>query len=243
MFWRQKRQYRRLGDFTQTTVGYNTSLVKEEVARDAVFGLPGNGLRFLDVGAGDRELRYLLGIRANLELDEALYASNRTRFDAKFSYVAHDLESGDITGDICAQSFPDDHANLVNYFDVVYSNNVFEHLRRPWVAAKNIVALLRPGGIAVTIAPFALRYHEVPADYFRYTHAGLAALFEDAGARVLVSGYDITGRRNDWQGGGLHNDVVPVDELGAWRENWFVVTVAERSRRSSAGGEPLSDAT
>ena len=228
MFWRRKSTHKKLGDFTRTTVGYDTSLRKEDVAREAIFGLAGTGLTFLDIGAGDGDLAYLLGVRSNLEVDEAFHRPNRIRFDAKFRYFSLDLEKGDIIGDICSASFLAEHGALAGHFDVIYSNNVFEHLRRPWVAAQNIVAMLKPGGIAVTIAPFAVRYHEVPADYFRYTHTGLASLFEDAGARTVISGYDITGRRNDWQGGGAHNDIVPVDELGAWRENWFVVTVVKK---------------
>ena len=117
----------------------------------------------------------------------------------------------------------------------MYSNNVFEHLRRPWTAARNAVWLLAPGGICITIAPFAIRYHESPVDYFRYTHSGLAALFEDAGpVRTLLSGYDISGRRNDWQGQGATHDVCPEDRFGAWRENWFVVTVVEKLASESA---------
>ncbi len=31
---------------------------------------------------------------------------------------------------------------------------------------------------------------------------------------VLETGYDIIGRRNDWQGSGEHNDIVPTDRFG-----------------------------
>jgi hypothetical protein len=45
---------------------------------------------------------------------------------------------------------------------------------------------------------------------------------------VLVSGYDLRGRRNNWQGDGTAADLVPVDRFGAWRENWFVVTIVRK---------------
>jgi hypothetical protein len=106
---------------------------------------------------------------------------------------------------------------------------VFEHLRRPWAAARNILDLLRPGGSCITIAPFSLRYHESPEDHFRYTHTGLVALFEEhAPVRTVLAGYDIAGRRNNWQGLGTANDTVPADEFGAWRENWFTIAIVEK---------------
>jgi SAM-dependent methyltransferase len=221
--------FRVLGDHTKTEAGYETGLCKEAVARAAIEGRAGN---FLDVGGGDGNLAYLLGIRENLDYDAAMHAANRARFDERFVYHCLDLEAktpGTIVADLCARDFRAQMAQWQGFFDVVYSNNVFEHLRRPWLAAEHILWLMKPGAVCVVIAPFALRYHAVPEDYFRYTHRGLVALFEDAGAvRVVVSGYDIKGRRNNWQGMGRHNDIVPIDACGAWRENWFVVTVVEK---------------
>jgi SAM-dependent methyltransferase len=225
---------RRLGNFDETEVAYDTSLVKEQVARDYLFSLPGEGLTFLDVGARDGRLDYLLGIHRNLEIDEELYRRNKTRFDAKFRYFGVDLEPAGadehvLSGDICADDFLDTHGGRRGFFDVVYSNNVFEHLRRPWAAAGTILGLLKPGGACITIAPFSLRYHESPEDHFRYTHTGLVALFEEhAPVHTVVTGYDITGRRNNWQGLGTAQDIVPVDEFGAWRENWFVIAIVEK---------------
>jgi hypothetical protein len=127
-----------------------------------------------------------------------------------------------VAGDICCTDFIQQHADLLNGCAAIYSNNVFEHLRRPWQAARNIWAMLQGGGVCITVVPFSQRYHESPGDYFRYTHKGIESLFEDAGKiEVIRSGYDILGRRNDWQGSGVENDSVPEDEFGAWRETWF----------------------
>ena len=94
---------------------------------------------------------------------------------------------------------------------------------------ENIEKLLKPGGMVITIAPFSIRYHECPSDFFRFTHKGLEQLFNNAGNfETLISGYDITGRRNNWQGTGFGNDIVPVDKFGAWRENWFVVNISKK---------------
>lgn len=225
---------RRLGDFSIAEIAYDTSVEKEEAARQLIFGLPGEGLTFLDVGARDARLDYLLGIRRNLEFDNELYERNLATFRDKFRYYGVDLDptpgsNNVLVGDICSESFVDEQAQFIDFFNVVYSNNVFEHLRHPWIAARNLVRLLAPGGVCITIAPFAIRYHEAPQDYFRYSHTGLTSLFEDAGdVEVLASGYDVTGRRNNWQGGGLARDIVPVDSFGAWRENWFTVVVVKK---------------
>lgn len=223
----------RLGNFDRTDVGYDVSLAKEELARKYVLDRPGDGLRFLDVGARDGRLSYLLGIDRNLRYDEDVWRANHARFAAKYEYYGLDLtpEAAErvLTGDVCDPSFVADRPEYEGFFDVVYSNNVFEHLRKPWLAARNIVGMLRPGGICITITPFSLRYHESPADYFRYTHTGLSSLFEDAGpVKTLLAGYDLYGRRNNWQGLGTANDTVPVDSFGAWRENWFTVCISEK---------------
>jgi len=225
---------KKLGNFSRTDVGYDVTQVKEEVARQYILGRPGTGQKFLDVGARDGQLTYLLGINGNLEYVESEYRKNKAAFAEKYQYFGLDLQPSDdpsvLTGDICTTEFASNHPTFGGFFDVIYSNNVFEHLRRPWIAASNLMQMLKPNGICVTITPFSLRYHECPGDYFRYTAPGLISLFEDAGnIKVHVGGYDITGRRNNWQGGGEANDICPVDHFGAWRENWFTVVIIEKT--------------
>jgi SAM-dependent methyltransferase len=206
-------------------------LKKEEVARRYILKKRGANLKFLDVGSRNSKLEYLLGIRKNLEFDNVLYNDNYKLFNSKYQYFGLDIHNPDnvrnvIIQDICNENFTEEYND---YFDVIYSNNVFEHLKKPWVAARNIFKMLKKGGIVVTITQFSIRYHECPADYFRYSHIGLNSLFEECGeVKILESGYDISGRRNNWQGQGGENDIVPVDNFGAWRENWFTVSVVEK---------------
>ncbi len=223
----------RLGDFSASPTGYRTDLIKEEVSRRHVFSHPGNDLNFLDVGARDGQLTYLLGMSANLKFDQAFYDQNMASFKAKYRYHGMDLLPADdervLSGDACDPAYLDQHPAYREKFDVIYSNNVFEHFERPWIAAANLNALLKPGGLIITVVPFAQRYHESPGDFFRYTHKGIEALFASAGQfEVLESGYDICGRRTNWQGGGKHNDIVPLDKFGAWRETWFSVCVVRK---------------
>jgi SAM-dependent methyltransferase len=216
---------------------YRNDLDKEEVSRRYILEeLParssGARLRFLDVGGRDGELTYLLGGTAPLAFDAEVRRRNKQKFDSLYDYFCVDLIPAGpnvLHGDICDRAFLDAYHGFLGSFDIVYSNNVFEHLARPWVAAEVLLALLRPGGLCVTIVPFSQRYHESPGDYFRYTHTGISKLFETAGpVRVLEAGYDIRARRYDWQGSGEANDVVPVDRYGAWRETWFAVSVVEK---------------
>ena len=53
--------------------------------------------------------------------------------------------------------------------------------RRGVTRRKQIYLILKPGGYMLWHTPFMFPFHGVPADYFRYTHAGAAAVCEDAG--------------------------------------------------------------
>lgn len=225
----------RVGDFSRPP-SQAFDLDKEELSRRYVLGTSapsGIGLRFLDVGGRDGKLSYLLGYDGPLHFNQSLYERNKSLFAKKYEYFGVDLlPAGDrvLSGDLCAPSFLDAYPEFPSSFDIVYSNNVFEHFARPWIAAENLLRLLKPGGLCITIVPFAQRYHESPGDYFRYTPQGIISLFESAGAiEILEAGFDIKARRYDWQGDGAANDVVPVDRLGAWRETWLTCVVIRKS--------------
>lgn len=110
-------------------------------------------------------------------------------------------------------------------YDVVISVDVFEHVTRPWLAASEIVRILKPGGISYTSTLFAWRYHPVPIDYWRFTPDCLEFLF--GGLDCIEAGFDATERRRDIRGRG-RLDQVPIDALGGWRENWRVMHVGRK---------------
>jgi SAM-dependent methyltransferase len=229
---------RKLGRFDLVDTCYRTDYVKEEISRQYVFAHPGEVLNFLDVGARDGALTYLLGIRKDLVFDEQFYREQLAAFRAKYQYFGMDLLPADdaqvLSGDACAPDYLERNPAFLGKFDVIYSNNVFEHFQRPWIAAANLEKLLKPGGLMITIVPFAQRYHESPGDYFRYTHKGVESLFQSVGAfDVLESGYDLCGRRTNWQGSGHGNDIVPTDHFGAWRETWFTVSILRKIKSTS----------
>ncbi len=92
-----------------------------------------------------------------------------------YQYLAMDLEPRAehvVVGDIChCPEIPD------NTYDVVASYDVFEHLQRPWDAARECIRITKPGGLLVHRTLFAYRYHPIPIDYWRFTAQGLEYLF------------------------------------------------------------------
>lgn len=73
-------------------------------------------------------------------------------------------------------------------YDVVICEQVLEHVVDPFLAAKHLFDLCRPGGHVVVSTPFLIKHHELPLhgmfDYWRFTPRGLRALLERAGLEV-----------------------------------------------------------
>ncbi|MEN3794737.1 class I SAM-dependent methyltransferase [Fulvimarina sp. MAC3] len=76
--------------------------------------------------------------------------------------------------DVCAETLDD-------RYDLIIADQVFEHLKKPGAAARNIYTMLKPGGYFIIATPFLLRVHASPIDCNRWTETGLAQLLEDAG--------------------------------------------------------------
>ena len=70
--------------------------------------------------------------------------------------------------------------------DMVMCNQVFEHVRQPFDAAKSLFHMIRPGGLLLWSAPFLERSHAVPKDFFRYTGDGAREVLQSAGFKVEV---------------------------------------------------------
>jgi SAM-dependent methyltransferase len=71
-------------------------------------------------------------------------------------------------------------------FDLVYSHQVLEHIPKPWLAGKELVRVLQPGGIGIHTTCAYNPRHGLPAfnDYYRFLPDGLAELFD--GIEILV---------------------------------------------------------
>jgi SAM-dependent methyltransferase len=88
-------------------------------------------------------------------------------------------------------------------YDIVFCEQVLEHVVDPVQAVKNIYQLLRPGGHAIVSVPFMVRYHPEPGDYWRFSADGLKILLSGGGFDVL--------KVDDWG-----NRLVVVANLWRW---------------------------
>lgn len=131
-------------------------------------------------------------------------------------------------GDICCcPEVPD-----VSY-DIVFSDNVLEHVLEPWRAFKEMGRILKPGGLCLHRTLFSWYYHPWPVDCWRYTHTTLEHMGQKyGGLTTLQTGYGIGNRRCNEAGGFAPGggDIVPVDGYGGWLESWTVFYVGEKPR-------------
>jgi SAM-dependent methyltransferase len=72
-------------------------------------------------------------------------------------------------------------------YDVVFSAQVIEHVRKIWRWMPELARVCRPGGVVVTINPVSWHYHESPVDCWRIYPEGMRALSDDAGLDVVLS--------------------------------------------------------
>jgi len=66
-----------------------------------------------------------------------------------------------------------------NSFDAVFSLNVLEHVRDPFLCAQEICRVLKPGGKLYCVVPFLQPLHAYPNHFFNASHQGLRRLFEE----------------------------------------------------------------
>jgi SAM-dependent methyltransferase len=150
-----------------TTVGREVERLLDKVAESAGRRIP----RILQIGSrGSVSDRNELNWRSLIA----------KRFDARARFVGIDLLAGlnvDRQFDICGP--PQSIAATLGReaFDLVLCCHVLEHTPAPLRAARNIEALLRPGGLAYVATPWSQAFHAAPDDYWRFSLRGLGLLF------------------------------------------------------------------
>lgn len=70
-------------------------------------------------------------------------------------------------------------------FDAVVCTEVLEHVAEPSDFLKDVVRVMRPGGVLLLTTPQTWGLHEEPYDFYRYTKYGLAYLFGKAGLEMM----------------------------------------------------------
>lgn len=66
-------------------------------------------------------------------------------------------------------------------FQLVLSQEVVEHVPDPFQAVREMGRMLSAGGVLYLQVPFVIGYHPEPEDYWRFTHAGVRQLIQQAG--------------------------------------------------------------
>jgi SAM-dependent methyltransferase len=86
--------------------------------------------------------------------------------------------------------------------DCIICTGTLEHVENPWRAADEFERILKTGGVVYIGTPFMQGYHPDPADYWRFTEAGLISLFKrftriDSGS-LMGSGSGLSWALNDF---------------------------------------------
>jgi len=93
-------------------------------------------------------------------------------------YVGIDMQGGDNVDYVL--DLTQGTGNLPkDYFALGICCSVLEHVRKPWIMAENITALLRSGAALYISVPWIWRYHPYPDDYYRFSWRGIIELFPD----------------------------------------------------------------
>ncbi len=66
-------------------------------------------------------------------------------------------------------------------FDIIFAEQIFEHLLWPYRAGKHVYEMLNPGGYFLVTTPFLVRLHPNPHDCSRWTETGLQYFLAECG--------------------------------------------------------------
>lgn len=128
------------------------------------------GARVLEVGPDKHPSTYRGLVQAQPAAWDTVDAFPRT--DVPLTYLAQSEYSFPIPSDT---------------YDIVFSAQVIEHVRKIWRWMPELARVCRPGGLVITINPVSWHYHESPVDCWRIYPEGMRALSDDAGLDVVLS--------------------------------------------------------
>jgi SAM-dependent methyltransferase len=107
--------------------------------------------------------------------------SGPQRLDARFINVdVFPFPEVDVIADAAMLPFAD------GTIEGLVTESMLEHVPDPTAVAREMVRVLKPGGVLYASAPFVHPYHASPDDYNRWTVSGLKALFPDL--EIIESG-------------------------------------------------------
>jgi SAM-dependent methyltransferase len=74
-------------------------------------------------------------------------------------------------------------------YDIVFSGQVMEHVKKIWLWIDELLRITRKGGLLIIISPVSWDYHECPVDCWRIYPEGMKALFEEKNVDILVNDF------------------------------------------------------
>lgn len=126
----------------------------------------------------------------------------------KARYVGFDYYPGqnvDVVGDVHKLSSCFESGRQ---FDIVFSTACLEHFAMPWIAAREMVKMLKVGGTLIVETHFAYGSHSRPWHFFHFTDMALRCLFPAAmGMECIEAGMSnpLVGRFSALADGYLQN--------------------------------------
>jgi len=135
--------------------------VHEFIRREALPCM-GPGVMVLDAGSGKLPEQYLR---------EEILATGATLHTC-------DLNFGpgvDFEADVSALPFAD------GSYDIVLNTQVLEHVKDPGQVCRELARVLKPGGRLFLTTPQSSPLHNLPWNFFNFTHLGLGLLMDAAG--------------------------------------------------------------
>lgn len=123
--------------------------------------------KMIDFGCGSKPYKSLFNVKEYIGVD----------FNGEGH--SHENEQIDVFYDGHTLPFPD------NFFDSVFSTEVFEHVFNLEEIIPEIKRVMKPGARILVTCPFAIPEHEQPNDYARYSSFGLKHLFEKNNFKVI----------------------------------------------------------
>jgi len=140
---------------------------------------------------------------------------------SKCKYVGLDIESGPNVDLVLNR--PYDWSMLqTDYFDVVISGNVLEHVEFPWITFSEMARILKPGGLLCVVVPNGFREHRYPVDCWRFFTDGVIAFARMAHLEVLHA----------------HTNAGPTSNHLDWFSVWGRSAETMLVARKSYGGVP-----
>ena len=115
--------------------------------------------------------------------DQAKLGTYRQFMKPQWNYTGCDLVKAPNVDVVLASFYNWQFDN--DYFDVIISGQVLEHVEFPWIWIKEVTRILKPNGMCILIAPTVSKEHKCPIDTFRYYPDGMIALAKWASLTVL----------------------------------------------------------